>query len=377
MPLSQTLLMKIFPPKQQPMAIALWSTTTLVAPTMGPVLGGVLCDTVGWPAIFYINVPIAVVCAYFGWQVLKSQESPTAKARIDIVGLGLMILWVAALQIMLDEGKNADWFNSPEIVILAIVAAVGFAAFLIWELTEKNPIVPLRVFRHRGYTASVLTLCVAFAGLFASMVLTPLWLQGNMGYTASWSGYAAAANGVLAVIAAPFVAQAAAKVDARKLVFIGVLWLGAVAFVRGQATTEMTFMDVMLPMLAMGVGMPLFFVPLSGLALSSVDPEEMAGAAGLMNFARTLTGAFAVSVMTTAWDNGATHNRAELVGLLKPENAPPLSLGALDHLVQSQAVMLATNQTFLAVTALFLASALVLWLAPKPAPGAAMGGGGH
>jgi DHA2 family multidrug resistance protein len=376
MPLSQTLLMKIFPPKQQPAAIALWSMTTLVAPILGPVLGGGLCDTVGWPAIFYINVPIAVVCAWFGWRVLKSQESPTMKAKIDGVGLGLMVLWIAALQIMLDEGKNKDWFSSPEIVILGIVAAVGFAAFMIWELTEKDPIVPLKVFRHRGYSASVVTLCIAFSGFFAGMVLTPLWLQGNMGYTATWSGYATATSGILAVVMAPIVAQLTAKVDPRRLVFIGVMWLGAVAFIRGQATTDMTFVNIMLPLLAMGVGMPFFFVPLSGLALSSVEPDEMAGAAGLMNFARTLTGAFAVSVMTTTWENGATHNRAEMAGMLRPENAPAASPAILDNLVQNQAVMLATNQTFMVVTALFVVSALVIWLAPKPLKVVA-GPGGH
>ena len=376
MPLSQTLLMKIFPPKRQPAAIALWSMTTLVAPIMGPILGGGLCDTVGWPAIFYINVPIAVVCAWFGWRVLKSQESPTIKAKIDGVGLGLMVLWIAALQIMLDEGKNADWFNSPEIVILAIVAVVGFAAFMIWELTEKNPIVPLKVFRHRGYSASVVTLCIAFSGFFAGMVLTPLWLQGNMGYTATWSGYATATSGILAVLVAPVVAQLTTKVDPRKLVFFGVMWLGGVALVRAQATTDMTFVNVMLPLLAMGVGMPFFFVPLSGLALSSVDPEEMAGAAGLMNFARTLTGAFAVSVMTTTWDNGSTQNRAELAGLVHPENAPTASMGVLDNLVQQQSVMLSTNQTFMVVMALFVFSALVIWLAPKPKVIVA-GAGGH
>jgi DHA2 family multidrug resistance protein len=377
MPLSQTLLMKIFPPKQQPAAIALWSMTTLVAPILGPIMGGGLCDTVGWPAIFYINVPIAVVCSWFGWQVLRSQESPTIKARIDVVGLGLMVAWIAALQIMLDEGKNADWFNSPEIVILAIVAAVGFAAFLIWELTEKDPIVPLKVFRHRGYTAAVTTLCIAFSGMFASMVLTPLWLQGNMGYTATWSGYATATSGVLAVMVAPVVAQLASKMDPRKLVFFGVTWLGAVALVRSHVTTDVTFTQVMLPLLAMGIGMPFFFVPLTGLALSSVKPEEMAGAAGLMNFARTLTGAFAVSVMTTAWDNGSSYNRAELAGLIHPENAPTASMGVLDNLVQQQAVMLSTNWTFLVVTMLFAVAAAFIWLAPKPKGPVQAGAGGH
>ena len=376
MPLSQTLLLKIFPREKHGMAIGIWSMTTLVAPIMGPIMGGWLCDNVGWPSIFLINVPIAVVCGYFGWRLLKSQESAIApKTRFDTVGLLLMIVWVAALQLMLDEGKTHDWFASPFIVVLAIIAVLFFVAFLMWELTEENPIIPLHVFKSRGYTASVVTLCVAFAAMFGANVLTPLWLQGFMGYTATASGYAMALSGISAVVMAPLVAQLSTKVDPRPLVFFGMCVLGSVAFFRGQSTTDMTFWQVALPLLVMGVGMPFFFIPLTGLALASVDPKDMAGAAGLMNFTRTLTGAFAVSVITTQWENGASHNRAELAGVIHPENVPigAIEPGLLDHLVQSQAVMLATNQTFLAVTALFAVAGCIVWFAPRPRGGAPAG----
>ena len=367
MPLSQTLMLKIFPPKQQPMALGLWSMTTLVAPIAGPVLGGVLCDNVGWPSIFMINVPIAMLFAFLGWRVLKSQESPTIKTTIDTVGLGLLVIWVGALQLMVDEGKDLDWFNSPIIVTLGLTSLVGFCAFLIWELTEKNPIVPLKVFRHRGYAVAIVTLCVASAGMYGGLVLTPLWLQNYMGYTATWSGYATAMMGVLAVFAAPIAAQLASKVDPRGLVFLGVTWMGAMFFIRGEATTTMSFGQIALPILAMGVGMPFFFVPLMGMALSSVDPEETAGAAGLMNFARTLSGAVAISITTTNWENGATQFRAGLVGDVHPGAVlDGFGIGALDMLVQSQAVMLATNRTFLSVASLFGISALIVWLAPRP-----------
>jgi DHA2 family multidrug resistance protein len=367
MPLSQTLMLKIFPPKQQPLALGLWSMTTLVAPIAGPVLGGILCDSVGWPSIFMINVPIAMTFAVLGWRVLKSQESGLIKSKIDSVGLGLLVVWVGALQLMVDEGKDLDWFNSPVIVTLGLTALVGFASFLIWELTAENPIVSLKVFRHCGYAVSVLTLCVAIAGMYGGLVLTPLWLQNYMGYTATWSGYATAMMGVLAVVAAPIAAQLAAKVDPRKLVFMGVIWMGAMFFIRGEATTTMSFSQIALPILFMGVGMPFFFVPLMGMALSSVDPEETAGAAGLMNFARTLSGAVAISITTTNWENGATRARADMVGALNPSPLPQgFGIGTLDGLVQNQAVMLATNQTFLTVASLFGIAALAVWLAPRP-----------
>ncbi|HTK34478.1 MAG TPA: DHA2 family efflux MFS transporter permease subunit [Caulobacteraceae bacterium] len=367
MPLSQTLMLKIFPPKQQPMALGLWSMTTLVAPIAGPVLGGVLCDNVGWPSIFYINVPIAMGFSFLGWRVLRSQESGVIKSKIDSVGLALLVVWVGALQLMVDEGKDLDWFNSSTIVILGLTALIGFVAFLIWELTAENPIVPLKVFRHRGYAVSIVTLCIAIAGMYGGLVLTPLWLQNYMGYTATWSGYATAMMGVLAVFAAPLAAQLAAKVDPRKLVFMGVMWMGAMFFVRGQSTTGMDFGQVALPILFMGVGMPFFFVPLMGMALSSVDPEETAGAAGLMNFARTLSGAVAISITTTAWENGATSSRAELVTQLNPSALPSeFGIGTLDGLVQNQAVMLSTNSTFLSVASLFAIAALAVWMAPRP-----------
>jgi len=158
LPLSQTLLLRIFPKDKAPLATALWAMTTLVAPILGPIVGGVICDQAHWSWVFNINVPIALTCAWFAWGLLKRYESPLEKKPIDTVGLGLLIVWVGALQIMLDEGKNLDWFSSNFIVALALVAAIGFVAFLIWELTEEHPIVDLRVFRHRGYSTGVLTL---------------------------------------------------------------------------------------------------------------------------------------------------------------------------------------------------------------------------
>jgi DHA2 family multidrug resistance protein len=377
MPMSQTLLLRIFPKEKTGAAIGLWSMTTLIAPIMGPILGGVLCDQVSWPWIFWINVPITMLCGYAGWQLLKSQESLRQNIRVDAVGLGLLVVWVAALQIMLDEGKNLDWFNSVEIIALAVTAAIGFAAFLIWELTEKNPVVNLRVFRHRGYWASVLTISLAFGSFFGATVLTPQWLQSYMGYTATEAGHATAMSGILAVLVAPLVAQLSTRVDPRPLVFMGVMWLGGVTLYRSFSTTDMGFWQVALPLLFQGVGMPFFFVPLTGLAMASVEPEEMASAAGLMSFMRTLSGAFATSLVTTAWEDKASYNHADLVGsidsagdTLRNLQNSGLSLDAanaqLAQLLQSQSIMLSTNQIFWLTGLSFVVAACAIWLAPRP-----------
>src|SRR5580700_1592208 len=140
-PGSQALLINVFGPAKRNTALTVWSLTTLVAPIAGPLLGGYISDNYVWPWIFLINVPVGIVCAVICWNNLKSQETPTRKIPIDRVGLVLLFLWVGALQIMLDKGKDLDWFHSPVIVVLTIVTVIAFAAWLIWELTEEHPIV--------------------------------------------------------------------------------------------------------------------------------------------------------------------------------------------------------------------------------------------
>lgn len=388
MPLSQTLLMRIFPKEKAAAAIGLWSMTTLVAPVVGPILGGYLCDDFSWSWVFFLNTPIALVCAFFGWRLLQRYTDPLSRTGIDKVGLTLLVLWVGALQLMLDEGKNLDWFASNFIVALAIVAVVGFAAFLIWEWHEEHPVVDLRVFRHRGFSVSVLTISLAFAAFFGVNVLTPLWLQNFMGYTATQAGLATAWTGVTAFFIAPMVAQAASKLDPRKLVFAGVVWMGLVTLWRAVATTDMGFWDISIPLVVLGFGLPFFFIPTTGLALASVEEREMDSAAGLMNFLRTLSGAFATSLVTTVWDNRITYNHAELVGLADRDQSVRTLLDqagmaadavnqAVDYLIVEQSVMLATNQMMVAIGIAFLFAASVIWLAPKPTRVVEPGAGGH
>lgn len=377
MALSQTLLLRIFPKEKASAAVGLSAVTTLVAPVLGPILGGWICDNFSWPWIFYINLPVALACAIFAWRLLKRYELPVERTPIDRIGLLLLIVWVGALQLMLDEGKDLDWFSSTEIVALALVAAVGFAAFLIWELTEAHPVVDLSVFRHHGFSASVLTLSLGFAAFFGVNVLTPLWLQTHMGYTAATAGQATAWTGVFAVLVAPLAAGLAARVDPRKLIFGGLVWIGIVSLWRTDATTDMSYWQISLPLLMMGLGLPFFVVPLMGLALASVDEEETASAAGLMNFLRTLFGAFATSLVNTGWEDRTTVNHAELVGLVDSDHGLARVLensgmsvesvnATMDRVLTSQSVMLATNEIMWMVGIAFFVAAFAIWLAPKP-----------
>jgi len=387
-PLSQTLLMRIFPKEKAPAAMALWAMTTLVAPVLGPILGGWLCDSVAWPAIFFINVPIAAVAGPIAWRMLRRYEEPLQRRPIDRVGLALLVVFVSALQLMLDLGKEKDWFESSEIVALAVVAAIGFVAFLIWELTEADPIVDLRVFRHRGFTVGVLTIALGFGAMFGANVLTPLWLQSYMGYTSTWAGLATAWTGVLAIVAAPIAGKLTGHVDPRRLIFFGLGWLGLVMAARTVATTQMDYWQISLPLIAMGLGLPFFFVPVTALVLGSVEPHETASGAGLQNFLRTLAGAVATSIVTTNWESRTSAIHADLVGSLDRGGdaaaslaaaglTPDASRSALDMLLQGQSVMLATNQVMAVVAVGFIVSACAIWLAPRPAHAFDMTQAGH
>lgn len=390
MPLSQTLLLRVFPAEKATAATALWAMTTLVAPVAGPIVGGWLCDNYAWPVIFTINIPIALACSLVAWRLLRRYELPLERKPIDLVGLALLIVFVGALQLMLDLGKEHDWFESTQICVLAVVAAVGFCAFLIWELTEAHPIVDLRVFRHRGFVVGVLTLALGYGAFFGANVLTPLWLQSWMGYTATWAGMTTAWSGVLAIFCAPVAGALMSKlgVDPRRLIFAGVLWIGLVTAWRSLSTTDMTYWQIAIPLLVTGIGMPFFFVPVTALGLGSVEESETASAAGLMSFLRTLSGAVATSIVTTGWEDRSSVMHAELAGVVDATGETARTLGAsglgpdavresLDRLLQGQSVMLATNEMMGLVAASFGLAALVIWLAPKPTRAFDMAQAGH
>lgn len=377
MPLSQTLLLRIFPKEQAGIAITLWSMTTLLAPISGPVLGGWICEYWSWPWIFFINIPVGCITTFFAIRLLRRYELPRVKVPMDVIGLILLIVWVGSLQIMLDIGKEYDWFASTKIVVLGIVAIIGFCAFMIWEGTAKHPIVNLKVFRHRGFWVAVLAMSIGYASFMVLNVLTPLWLQLNMDYTASQAGRTIGWTGVFSLCMAPLVARLAIKFDRRLLISGGLFWLAGVTALRFSGTTDMAYWQIAFPLMIMGLGMPFFFISVSGMALASVDDDETASAAGLLNFCRSLLAAFAVSVMTTAWDDHANAAHSELVGLIDKDGQlvqQLLSSGlqqdganaVIERLVSTQSLMISTNGLMMYVSLCFFLGACLIWLAPRP-----------
>ena len=377
MPITQTLLLRVFPPQQRGTAMGLWAMTTVVAPVAGPLLGGTISDNWSWHWIFFINLPVAVVAIIGVWSTLRAVETERERTRVDVVGLVLLVIWVGALQIMLDIGREHDWFGSTIVVALAVVAAIGFAFFVVWELTESQPVVDLRVFRHRGFTAATIAMAVFYASLFSSTVVTPQWLQGFLGYTAASAGYVLAWQGVFAVVMAPLVGKMTGRVDARILVTTGTLWLCFTAILRSHWASGADYWTLAIPHLLTGFGMPLSFVPITILSLSSVELRETASAAGLTSFVRTLSGAIGASIATTLWVDREQINRADLANVVQmpPGLADSLAAhgvtagqarGMLSNLVEQEAVALAVTQLFQVAAIMFLIAAATIWLVPKP-----------
>ncbi|WP_420140553.1 DHA2 family efflux MFS transporter permease subunit [Sphingomonas sp.] len=376
-PLTQTLLLRIFPPDKRGAAMGLWAMTTVVAPVAGPVLGGTISDNWSWHWIFFINIPVAALCLFGVFALLRGEETPTEKQPVDFVGLILLVIWVGALQVMLDTGRDKDWFGSPLIVAEAVIAAIFFVAFLIWELTDRHPIVDVRVFRHRGFSASVIALAVCYGTFFSTVVITPQWLQGYLGYTAQWAGFVLAWQGMFAVVVSPIVGRLSGKFDPRMLVSGGMLWLAFALFQRTDWTSDVDYWSLAIPHMLNGLGLPFFFVPITILALASVEPRETASAAGLSSFVRTLAGAVGTSIATTLWADQGQSSRANLSGIVHSNSTaaqqlriegmdPERTRGLLERLIDQQAMAIATTHLFEIGTVLLIASGLIVWLVPRP-----------
>jgi MFS transporter, DHA2 family, multidrug resistance protein len=391
-PLSQALLLSSYPKNRAGMALAMWSITTLVAPVVGPVLGGWITDNISWPWIFYINVPVGIAAVFVTWAIYHRRETATAKVPVDAVGLGLLMIWVGAMQVMLDKGKDLDWFNSGAIVTLACVAVVGLAVFLIWELTEEHPIVDLSLFRGRNFTVATLAMLFAYGLFFGNVVLLPLWLQQYMGYTATLAGEVLAPVGFLAILLSPVVGRFNERVDPRIMVSISFAVFSLVLFMRAHFNTDATIGTLMLPTVIQGAGMAAFFIPLVSISLSGLAPERFPAASGLFNFARITAGSFGTSITTTVWDRRATLHHAQLVERMNlGDPVTSQALGTLhaggagteqsyflvNRLVDSQAFMLSADDIFYVSALAFLGLIFLVWLAhPVRGAGAAASASG-
>lgn len=387
-PGSQALLIAIFPPHKRATALSIWSMTTLAAPVLGPVMGGYISDNYHWSWIFLINVPVGAAAAFITWRFMASRETPTRQLPIDTVGLGLLTIWVFSLQLVLDLGKDRDWFSSPMISLMAAVAVVGFAAWILWELTDKHPAVDLSLFKRRNFALGTLALCLGYALMFANNLLLPLWLQQYMGYTATWAGLVSAPSGLIAIIATPIIGRM--KLDMRIIASIAFLSFAASYFMRSHYTPDSSFVVLMLPLLLQGVAMAAFFVPLLTILMDGIPPEKLPSASGISNFARITAGAFGASLVTTFWDRReALHQTRmteaatsyspayqEMVDRLQHLGSSPVqAAGNVMNQITRQAYILSSVEIFWLCGWAAVALTGVVWLVRRPAPAGHVAGG--
>jgi DHA2 family multidrug resistance protein len=309
-PLSQSILLESFPPEKRGMAMAVFALGVVVAPVLGPTLGGWLTDTYSWRWAFYINIPIGLFAIFM---ITRHVEDPAyiknAKpGKIDGIGLGLLALWLGCLQIILDKGQEDDWFGATWIRWATAILLTSFVTFLIREFRHKSPLVNLRVFRHRNFAIGCLLIGIFGAALYGLVTLLPLFYQELMGYTALAAGWAVSPRGIGAILAMPVIGVLTAKIDNRWLLGFGFTLFAVASLWFGEVNLSISQWTFLWAIIISGFGSGCVFVPLSTTAMAGLPNEEIGNASGLYNLLRNIGGSIGISVVNTiVYRHSQTH----------------------------------------------------------------------
>lgn len=380
-PLSQSILLANYPDDKKSFATGIWAMTAVVGPIFGPILGGWITDNYTWPWIFYINLPVGIFSVVFTALILAGRDTAISRIPIDYVGLILLVIGIGCLQILLDKGNDLDWFNSNAIITLAVISFIALIYFLIWELTERHPIVDLTLFLSRNFCFGSIAMTFGFLVYFSNVVIFPLWLQTQMGYTPTWAGLAAAPVGILPVLLSPFVGRYMGLIDLRIVVTFGFIVFAATSFWQANFYTEVGFAALVEPRFLQGLGLTCFFIPLITMVISGLAPERIASALGISNFFRILGGSFGTSLGVTLWSRRAAFHHSRLVPDINPFN-PILSdtlhrlhllgftgnknIGLIETMITNQAYMLSTDDIFWLSGMIFVGLIAITWCAKPP-----------
>ena len=319
-PLSQAILLESFPPEKRGVAMAVFGLGVVVAPVLGPTLGGWLTDTYSWRWAFYINIPIGIFALFM---ISRRVEDPpyikNAKpGRIDGIGLGLLAIWLGCLQIILDKGQEDDWFGATWIRYAAVLLVVGFVLFLIRQFRSKHPLVNLRVFRHRNFTLGCVLIGIFGAAIYGLITLLPLLYQELLGYNALAAGWAVSPRGIGAIVAMPIIGVLTAKIDNRWLIALGFLLFGISGLWFGRVNLEISQWSFLWAIIISGFGSGCIFVPLSTATMDGIPNEEIGNASGLYNLMRNIGGSVGISVVNTIIARHEQLHRTELSHSLTP-----------------------------------------------------------
>jgi MFS transporter, DHA2 family, multidrug resistance protein len=353
-PLSQAVLLEAFPPHERGKAMGFWGLGIVSAPILGPVLGGWLTDSYSWRWIFYINIPVGIVSLIM--TKLFIFDPPYMKRQsesIDYWGIGLLALGIGALQIVLDVGQREDWFQSSVIVMLAVLSAVALVAFVFLELRIDHPVVDLRVFKVRTYSAGVFLMTTLGFVLYGSLVLLPIMLQTLLGYPSVQAGFAMAPRGIGSFIGMPAIGLLIAKVDPRKLVMTGLIAAGLTLLWLGQLSLNAGYWNIFWPQFAQGLGVAMVFVPLTTISMDPIPRERMGNATSLFNLMRNLGGGIGIATTATLLARRSQSNAVTLGANINAYNPAARSMLAAsrDAFIRAGAdPATATNQALVAMS---------------------------
>jgi DHA2 family multidrug resistance protein len=382
LPLSQSLLLRMYPPEKHGLALGIWGITSAVAPVMGPVIGGLITDNFGWPWIFLINIPIGIFSAYVCWKTLRRFESETHREPVDFFGLFLLMVGVICFQLVLDRGHELDWLASTQIRVMLAISVLFFFLFLAWERGAAHPVVDLSLFAHRNFVIGSMLISVIYICFLLATVLYPIWLQTTMGYTATWAGIVMAPFGILPIILMPLIGQRLRQWDARPTITFGIFIFVVAFYLHAQTSTDSTASYIASVRLMMGAAMPFAWMPLMLLALTGIPADKMASATGIFNFIRMLAASLGTAAGVTLWDQRTIQHRSQLAESISADSPqyqqtmellaqrlpdPQSALAALDQAVTIQARTLALNDIFYLSAAVILPLAFVAWLLPAHA----------
>lgn len=318
--LTQPLLLQSYPPEKISIALSAYIMTTMVGPIIGPVVGGALTDGLSWHWIFYINVPIGLVAAWFVWKIYHARDTTPHRVPIDFVALALLIACVGCMQLMIEQGRELDWFSSNIIVGLGLASLACGAYFVVWNANARHPVVDFSPFRQRNFVIGSTIMTVGFGLFMGSSIITSIWLQQTLGYTATWAGLTMIPASLVALLLTPVAGRAVQRTDLRWTASIALLALGGAFLVRSHLTSGADLSAVVLYQMALGFGMSMFFVPMMTMAMQGVAPEKMASAAGLMAFTRYVGGSSGTSLLITLWEGRSDHHTIRLYEQFTPSN---------------------------------------------------------
>jgi MFS transporter, DHA2 family, multidrug resistance protein len=311
-PFSQAILLESFPPRKRGIAMAIFGLGVVVAPIIGPTLGGWITDNYSWRWVFYINIPIGALAVFMLHTFVEDPPYiKQAKAgRIDVIGFGLLALWVATLQIILDKGQEDDWFGAIWIRWFAVISVIAFILFIIRELMTKEPIVNLRVFKNRNFAVGSGLIVIVGVSLYGSIVMLPLFLQTLMGYPALQSGLTVSPRGLGALLTMPIVGILVSRMDNRLLIAAGFLAFAFASLVLSGVTLDVSQSFILWPNVLIGVAFGLIFVPLTTVTMGMLRNDQIGNGAGIYNLMRNLGGSIGISLVTTLLDRGAQAHQA-------------------------------------------------------------------